>query len=236
MDLVLGILGSIIATTIVALVVYGRSRLSRSRFLRKLLGSGKVLLLGMSHSGKTTFIYHLLYRANPEIDQHAKTYRMTEYVLLSNTRGVSSADLRIIDCPGVLSIETQLENMPRLKPEVIFVFLAADDSESTTWFKNFCIEFSDHLFANSSGAERLRRMIVVLNKADLQSTEAVEKTVHELIHIAHEELRPLLGQNARGVVVLPCSLISQRDVEGWLKRLLRYFQGSKYQGLMLKQA
>lgn len=196
--------------------LFERSPKVRAWFKRIFIGLD-FLVVGDDGVGKTSFYNFLQHNEYADNFPTKHTLEISDKMSFNVKKG---GDLefqvrRAFDIPGPLSPQEQVNQICKRDPEVLIVFLSADKTETnmSQWFRAFLKSLSNSLVTDRKLSDKLKCMIVVLNKVDLISNDEKNKRLKKIESLIDELLKPVLGKNVRLIDVYPCTLYKEHGGE-----------------------
>lgn len=181
---------------------------------RKFKGT-RLGIVGPPQAGKTTFLNYL---------RHGKFG--DEYPVLPTTRRSRAfsfnvdvgGDLRfpvreVYDIPGEYSPNEQVAHIRKTGPEALLILVGLDSSRKWDWFVAYLDRLKIALEHEWSIIQRLRCVVVVLNKSDLITARDRKEAIAHAEAVVNEKLTPILQKNVSRVKVVPCTLLRSQGGE-----------------------
>lgn len=209
MTVIVGAASGLIASALWASLRHGPKTLKAAR--RRLAGT-RMSVVGPAHAGKTTFYNYLRYGSFAEELPALETTRVGKPLSFDIERG-GEIKLQIRsarDIPGEYTPKEQVQEIQRANPDAVIVFLALDHPEHTDWLRALLRELDSALRADWSLTQKLRSLLIVLNKSDLVATPDITSVAATVSDVARSELSQTLGTNLKRIEVIPCTLKTRK--------------------------
>lgn len=178
----------------------------------------KLLIVGPSEAGKTTFIDYLQYGifgdAQPRKTTMEKTPRTRFNVRLGKDGALQLSVGGSHDIPGQYGALWHADYAFHTRPHALIIMLSLtmpleghDDKSSAVWLVEFCKRLNEQWRAKGKRGNRIKTITVVMNKADKVDTQVVNTYRKKLQDIVDNELHEAKGKMLESVTVLPCSVV-----------------------------
>lgn len=206
-------------------------------FVRHWWKGRKILVVGQSRAGKTTFLDYFQFGLFADEKDTEKTYDVSSSASFSVAMGKGDALKLMVksvtDVPGQVGAAAHADLAYEHNPHAILVFTdlttpltGEEDRASGAWLTEFCARLETRWRAGKK-KNRLKCMIVVLNKKD--------KAKGEMIAKCNKQFQKTLGtlHDAKGAMtnrieIVPCVLVTnpedQKLVDGLISHLAKHLQ------------
>ena len=190
--------------------------------LRSWLKGKEVMVVGQPRAGETTFIDYLQYGLFEDEKETEKTENVTPSARFSIKLGRDAAlELSIksvVDLPGQFGAVYQARLAAENRPHAIVIFtdltrpLRGDsDRAAAAWLQEFCRTLERHWRIQRRQHNRVKSIILVLNKRDKVDEKTVAQRKAIFRKILDVELREACGQMLEEVAIMPCTLVNNPD-------------------------
>lgn len=179
----------------------------------------KLLIVGPSEVGKTTFIDYLQYGIFSDEQPRARTLEKTSRTRFNVKLGKEGAlQLSVkgsVDIPGQYGPLWHADHTFHTKPHALIIMLSLtaplegqDDKADAVWLTHFCKRLEAQWRAKGKRGNRTKTIIVVMNKVDKVDTQVVNAYRKRLQEIVDAELHQARGKMLEPITVLPCSVVT----------------------------
>ncbi|MEP7342711.1 MAG: GTPase domain-containing protein [Acidobacteriota bacterium] len=179
----------------------------------------EILVVGQARAGKTTFIDYLQFGLFEDEKETSKTVDVTPSARFNVKMGRDAAlELTItsvIDVPGQTGPVDHAKRVIEKRPHAILIFIdltrplkSKGEHASADWLADFCRTLESRWRASKNKKNRLRSVILVLNKTDKVGVKKIAACKGEFRKILDNELRDARGQMLDEIAIMPCSLVT----------------------------
>jgi len=190
--------------------------------IKSWLKGKEVLVVGQKRAGKTTFIDYLQYGLFDDEKETLKTLDVTRSARFNVKMGRDSAlELSIktvVDVPGQIGPSAHADLAFERSPHGIIIFTdltspikGGPDRAATAWLLEFCRRLEAQWRAKGRKGNRIKTVILVLNKMDKVDPKRVELRKKDFRKILDAELREARGQMIEEIAIMPCVLVTNPD-------------------------
>jgi GTPase SAR1 family protein len=187
--------------------------------VRSWLKGKEIMIVGQGRAGKTTFIDYLQYGIFDDEKETDKTPEIAGTARFNVKLGRDAALELIVktvtDTPGQIGPLAHANEAFKRRPHAIIIFvdltapLVGDPPRAAAgWLKEFARRFETCWGAKGRKGNRLRSLIVVLNKVDKVDAKAVDKYRSVLRRIIEKELHDARGGMLDEAAIMPCVLVT----------------------------
>lgn len=188
------IIGSVTGA-VVKLVVERGAPAGISR-IRSWLKGQTIVIVGPSGAGKSTFLRYLEYGLFLHEQEHETTYRPVESprfeLALGPNKNLNVSIKKVIDLPGQDADAAELVAAQRPHALVIVVDISTAESReaATQWFNHFFTRLDQHWHGQKAKKNRLRSVLVALNKVDkIDDEDCLNDTIQNLRQITDTQFK-----------------------------------------------
>ena len=179
----------------------------------------EILIVGQPLAGKSTFIDYLQYGLFEDEKETAKTQVVSKTARFNVKMGRDAALELVVktvfDTPGQIGAVAHADQAFEKRPHGILLFIdltrpltGPSHRAVTAWLREFARRLETRWGVRGRKRNRLRCMIVVLNKADKVSADRIEKYKATLRRIVQDELHDARGGMLEEVAIMPCILVT----------------------------
>ncbi|MGI9055503.1 MAG: hypothetical protein ACR2F2_06845, partial [Pyrinomonadaceae bacterium] len=179
------------------------------KYIKSLLTGKTIIIVGQERAGKTTFLEYFQYGFFEDEKDTSKTYDVTPSVRfdvkLGRNETLELSVKTVIDVPGQIGAIFQAKEIYNQKPHAILIFMDINRPLKTSkeWLTEFCKRLETYWRANKGKKNRVKGIILVLNKkdkTDAKTMEARKKAFHKIIDT---ELKESKGKMLDEILVIP---------------------------------
>lgn len=203
----------------VGVAVIQRVAPSGIALIKSWLKGKEVLIVGQARAGKTTFVDYLHYGLFEDEKEKDKTKIVTSSARFNVRLGRDSAlELSVktvIDVPGQIGPSANADEAFKRKPHGIIIFTdltspmkGEPDRAAVAWLLEFCRRLDTRWRAKERKANRIKSIILVMNKMDKVNPKQVESRKKSFRKILDAELREARGRMIEEVAIMPCTLVT----------------------------
>lgn len=182
----------------------------------------EVLVIGQARAGKTTFIDYLQYGLIEDEKHTFKTLDVTDSARFNVKMGRDSAlELMVrttVDVPGQFgaSAHADIAFQRRVHALLIFIDLTtplkgSPDRASSAWLSEFCKRLDSLWRAKGRKSNRVKSIILVMNKVDKSTIRKVDARRKEFRKILDTDLREARGQMIDEIAIMPCAVVTNPE-------------------------
>jgi GTPase SAR1 family protein len=179
----------------------------------------EILVIGQARAGKTTFRDYLQYGLFEDAKDTAETPDIEPTDRFDVGIGRDAALKLIVstavDCPGQVGAVEHANLAFERNPHALIIvldlttpLLGEPDRASASWLTRFCKRYEAMWRVNRKRRNRIKSIIVVMNKVDRMDQATVENHKQEYRRIVDTELRDARGTMIAEIAVLPCSVVT----------------------------
>lgn len=194
---------------------------------------GKTLMvIGPRASGKSTFLNYVRYGVFQHEQDAQSTYRPQNIqdfrLAIGQDKALTVSIRKAIDIPGQWNSKDLADDVFERRPHALVVMLDLsapledpNDSRSTAiWLRQFCTEAEVRAHASKARKNRLRVIVVVLNKADLVSDEEFAEKRQVFEKIIDNGWKTARGQHHADPIFRRCVAVKNQDGTQWIDSIL----------------
>jgi GTPase SAR1 family protein len=205
LSIVSGIIGGVGAGAILYAMGHGPKFMKWAS--RKLAGT-RIGIAGPPDAGKTSFINYL--RFGEYADEHPTvktTRRSPAYSFDVDSGGELQLSVQqTFDVPGEFTPHEQVRLARKTGPDALLIFVGIDSPHDFEWLSEYLEQLSLALQRKWSIIQRVRSIIVILNKSDLIASKDKAKAIAQAQAIVQNKLGGVLLNNISRVAIVPCTL------------------------------
>lgn len=190
--------------------------------IKSWLKGKEVLVIGQARAGKTTFVDYLQYGLFEDEKVTDKSVDVTDSARFNVKMGRDSAlELTVktvVDVPGQIGAVAHADLAFRRRPHAIIIFTdltsplkGEPDRASAAWIFEFCRRLEALWRTKKRRSNRIKSMLVVMNKADKVDAKQVESRRKEFRKILDSELREARGEMIEEVAITPCTMVTNPE-------------------------
>ena len=191
-------------------------------FIKSWLKGKKVMVVGQSRSGKTTFIDYFQYGLFEDEKETFKTADVIKGARFNVKVGRDSAlEVSVqsaIDVPGQVGATAHANEVIKNNPHAVIILTdlttplnGASDRASAAWLKEFCRRLESEWRAQKGKKNRIKTIIVLMNKRDKVNNSILGKRKQALRKILNAELHDARGQMREDIPIMPTVLVTNPD-------------------------
>src|SRR5436853_4470347 len=184
--------------------------------IKSWLKGKEVLVIGQARAGKTTFIDYLQYGLFEDEKETFKTIEVTSSARFNVKVGRDSAlELSVkttVDVPGQIGPAAHADLAFERRPHAIIIFTdltsplrGEPDRASAAWLLEFCKRFELRWGLKGRKANRLKSIVLVMNKTDKVTARQAEARRKVFRKVFDAELREARGQMIEDIAIVPCT-------------------------------
>jgi GTPase SAR1 family protein len=202
------------------------------RRLQTALTGRTVMVVGPPRAGKTTFLDYVRYGVFQHAQETAVTYRRNvakNFTLAVGpqkalTVAIKSAEEIQGQTDPVRLAEEVFERRPHALVIVLDVSAPLDDPNdfrsSARWLREFCQRAEQEAHKHKAKRNRLRGVIVAMNKADLVDDEALSRAADTYREIMVQQWRAARGTRSADPLYRKCIAVETGDHTRWVDAIL----------------
>lgn len=177
----------------------------------------KVILIGQSRAGKTTFLDYFQYGLFEDEKERERTHdvlpsaRFDVKVGKAETLEINVA--KAVDVGGHHSPFQQARLIVENNPQALLIFLDSTVSltDSKAWLTEFCQQLENQWRIKGSRKNKVKSIILVLNKKDKVEATEIESKKKAFKKIIDSELREARGKILDGIPVFPTVMVNNQE-------------------------
>ncbi|WP_405070345.1 hypothetical protein OG558_12360 [Kribbella sp. NBC_01510] len=214
-----------VAGAVVKLVI-DRGAPAGLRLVRSWLRGQTVLIVGPGASGKTTFLQYLQFGIFLHEQEHQKTYHALESprfnLALGPNKNLNVSIKTAVDLPGQDADITDIVVAQRPHAMVVILDCAskAKREESAKWLTEFLQLLDQRWLGKSTKKNRLRTMIVVMNKIDKLSGAWDSKFERPYRQAFDLHFKAARGPLMPDIKFRQCVMVESSDGTKWVDAVL----------------
>jgi signal recognition particle receptor subunit beta len=194
-----------------------------------------IMIVGPVASGKTTFLNYLQAEVFLPAHGHVTTLAPDEtkpyQVSIGTNQSVKVTVKTTVDMPGQYTA-TQLANAAVAKrPHAFVIVLDLTNADSPGWFEEFCIRLDQGWQNARRRRNRLRSVVVALNKTDLVDDPTISDQETRYREIASRHWTAARGPHMDDVVFMPSVMVQNpagaSSVDAIVVRLVKALEKRK---------
>lgn len=184
------------------------------KYIKSLLTGKTIIIVGQKRAGKTTFLDYFQYGFFEDEKHTAKTQESTPSVRFDIKLGRNEIlEISIktaVDVAGQNPPSFQAKEIFDLKPHAILIFidLTCPLKKSGEWLTEFCGRLETHWRVNKNKRNRVKSIILVLNKTDKTDAKTVESKMKAFQKIINAELKEARGKMLDEIAVIPTVMVN----------------------------
>lgn len=182
----------------------------------------EIMVVGQARAGKTTFIDYLQYGLFEDEKETGKTLDVTSSARFNVKMGRDAAlELMIsavVDVPGQVGPVEHAKLVFEKRPQAVIIFtdltrpLKGDaERASSIWVQEFCRTLESRWRANKKRKNRIKSIILVMNKSDKVDEKKLASSKQSYRKILDAELRDARGRMLDDIAIMPCVLVTNPD-------------------------
>lgn len=187
------------------------------KYIKSLFTGKTIIIVGQKRAGKSTFIDYFQYGFFEDEKETAKTYLSTPSVRfdikLGRNETLEISIKTAVDVAGQNSPSFQAKEIFDLKPHAILIFLdlTCPAKPAGEWLAEFCERLETYWRANKSKRNRVKSIILVLNKKDKTDAKTVETRTKAFLKILNSELKEARGKMLDEITIVPTVMVNNAD-------------------------
>ena len=187
------------------------------KYIKSLLTGKTIIIVGQERAGKTTFLEYFQYGFFEDEKHTEKTYDITPSarfdVKLGRNEILEISVKTVIDVPGQIGAVFQAKEIYAQKPHAILVFMDINRplKPAGEWLTEFCKRLETYWRANKHKSNRVKSIILVLNKTDKTNAKTVESRKKAFQKILDAELRDARGTMTGEILVVPTVMVNNAE-------------------------
>jgi len=192
--------------------------------------TGKTLVVvGPPRAGKTTFVRYVQYGIFQHADKTPKTYDPTSSprfnLRLGKDNNLEVLIKTAVDLPGHAAARTLADDVFKQRPHAIVIVLGLDnplegDEGTAAWLREFCKQFDYRWLQAQDRRNRLRSIIIVMNKLDLVDAPQLEAHENRYREVMGDEWRSARGPQTDDPTFRRCVMVENPDGTKWVDAVL----------------
>ncbi len=181
----------------------------------------EVLVVGQARAGKTTFIDYLHYGIFEDEKETSKTLDKHPSPRFNIKMGRDSAlELSVktvVDIPGQWGPMAHADLVFARRPQSVIIVLDAtapltkEPLGSEPWLREFCRHLENNWRAKGKSRNRLKCLIVLLNKIDKATAKAIDIRKKAFRKVLDTELHTARGKMIEDIAIVPCVLVTNSN-------------------------
>ena len=190
-----------------------------------------VMVVGPARSGKTTFVRYLQFGIFQHADETQPTYDPVESprfnLRLGVDRTLAVSIKTAVDLPGQLPASAVADEAFQHRPHALVIVLdltaplvGADDRASGDWLEHFVDQLAERWQGQSPKRNRLRSMIVAMNKADRVDDAVMATNGERYREIVSRRLGPAKGPKMDDVLFKRSIMVENPEGTKWIDAIL----------------
>lgn len=187
------------------------------KYIKSLLTGKTIIIVGQERAGKTTFLEYFQYGFFEDEKDTSETYDITPSVRfdvkLGRNETLELSVKTVIDVPGQIGANFQAKEIYEQKPHAILIFIDVDRplKSSKEWLTNFCRRLETYWRANNNKKNRVKSIILVLNKKDKTDAKTIEARKKGFQKIIDVELKESKGNMLDEISVIPTVMVNNQE-------------------------
>ena len=206
----------------VGVAVIQRAAPTGLALIKSWLKGKEVVVIGQARAGKTTFLDYLQFGLFEDEKDTSKTLDVLPSARFNIKMGRDSAlELNVktaVDVPGQIGAVAHADLVFDRKPHAVILVTdltsplrGESDRASAAWLSDFCKRLEARWRAKGRRANRIKTMILIMNKRDKVDIRRVTSRKKEFQKILDSELREARGQMLNDIAIMPCTLVTNPD-------------------------
>lgn len=182
----------------------------------------EILIVGQKRAGKTTFIDYLQYGLFEDEKDTELTKLITPSarfnVKLGRDAALELTVKSVIDVPGQIGPVEHAQQAFQRRPHAVVIFTdltqplrGKSELASAIWVQSFCRRLEELWRASKKRNNRVRSIILVMNKWDKVDEKKVASCKQAFRKIVNAELRGARGQMLSDIAIVPCTLVNNPE-------------------------
>lgn len=187
------------------------------KYIKSLLTGKTIIVVGQERAGKTTFLEYFRYGFFEDEKHTEKTWDVTPSarfdVKLGRNEILEISVKTVIDVPGQIGAVFQAKEIFQQKPHAILVFMDITRplKPSSEWLREFCKRLETYWRANKHQRNRVKSIVLVLNKTDKTEAKTVESRRKAYQKILDAELKEARGAMTSEISVVPTVMVNNSE-------------------------
>jgi len=182
----------------------------------------EIMIVGQPRAGKTTFIdyfHYGLFEGEKETDKTKEVVRSARFdIKMGRDAALEMIVKSVVDVPGQVGPIEHAKLVFERRPHAVVIFTdltrplrGESDRASAAWVQEFCRTLESRWRANRKRTNRVRTMVLVMNKCDNVDEKKVVSCKQAFRKILDAELREARGLMLDEIAIMPCALITNPD-------------------------
>jgi hypothetical protein len=182
----------------------------------------EVLIIGQARAGKTTFRDYLQYGLFEDEKETSKTVDIMPSARFNVKMGrdatLELSVKRALDVPGQIGPIEHANLVIKHRPHAVIIMTdltrplqGESHHSSATWLLEFCKHLESRWRVKRGRGNRIRSIIIVLNKSDKVDIKKVENRRKLFRKITDAELRDARGQMLDEIAIMSCTLVTNPE-------------------------
>jgi GTPase SAR1 family protein len=202
------------------------------KYVKSLFVGKTVVIVGQERSGKTTFLEYFQFGFFEDEKDSDKTYDISPSVRfdvkLGRNETLELSIKTVVDIPGQLGANFQAKEIFERKPHAFLIFLdlTRPQKDLSIWLSEFCKRLETYWRVNKSKRNRVKSIILVLNKTDKVDNKTVTARKNALRKIIDLELRDARGKMTSEIAVIPTVMVNNpngtKSADSLITHLAKY--------------
>ena len=187
-----------------------------------------ILIVGQLRAGKTTFLEYFQHGFWGDIKETERTLESVPTarftVKLGRNESLELYVSTVIDTSGQSPTYQLAEKTFEKNPHAILIFmdLTQSLSKSEEWLYGFCRKLEDYWRANKTKANRIRTIILALNKIDKVDEEVIKTRRKVFQKILDAELRDTRGIKLKNIRIMPSVMVTNSKQTAFADDLIKH--------------
>ncbi|HEY0605976.1 MAG TPA: hypothetical protein VGD58_23835 [Herpetosiphonaceae bacterium] len=203
----------------VGVAVISRAAPTGLEIVKAWLKGKEVIIVGQARAGKTTFVDYLQFGLFEDEKDTSKTRDVEESARFNIKMGRDSAlqlsVKKVVDVPGQIGAAWQADEVFYRRPHAIVIMTdltspldGEPDRAAAAWLLEFCRELESNWRIKGKRGNRVKSIILVMNKLDKVTEDVVTSRKTKFQGILNTELREARGRMLSEIAIMPCSLVT----------------------------
>jgi signal recognition particle receptor subunit beta len=200
--------------------------------LRSWLRGKTIVVVGQPQAGKSTFIRYVQYGIFEHADEMQRTWDPIESpkfnLRLGPDRSCEVSVKTVLELPGQVAARNLADSAFERRPHALLLLLdlthplegSSEERASATWLRNFCRRFDERWQRVKADRNRLRSVIIVMNKMDIAQSGAAQTNEVAYRKVLSEEWRASRGPHSDDPLYRRCIMVENPDGTKWVDRVL----------------
>ena len=187
------------------------------KYIKSLLTGKTIIIVGQERAGKTTFLDYFQYGFFEDEKDTEKTWDIAPTarfdVKLGRNEILEISVKTVIDVPGQIGANFQAKEIYRQKPHAILVFMDINRplKDSSEWLTEFCRRLETYWRTNKRAGNRVKSIVLVLNKTDKTDAKTIESRKKAFKKILDAELKEARGGMTGEISVVPTVMVNNAE-------------------------